>query len=244
MNADGVAGGATRREAPPAEAPHILVVDDDDRLRALLGKYLRDNGYHVSTASSAAEARATLDGMAFDLIVLDVMMPGESGIELTRGLRRSATVPILLLTAMGEPEDRIAGLESGADDYLTKPFEPRELLLRVAVILRRTAAEPPATPQSSMAIGEYRYFPARDQLLRGDEPVHLTTAEADLLRVLAASPGETLSRYALGERLGGSTSRRAIDVQIARLRRKIEPEPHNPRYLQTVWGRGYLLRID
>ena len=244
MNADGVAEGAARREPPFAEAPHVLVVDDDDRLRALLGKYLRDNGYHVSTASSAAEARATLDGMAFDLIVLDVMMPGESGIEFTRGLRRRATVPILLLTAMGEPEDRIAGLESGADDYLTKPFEPRELLLRVETILRRTAAPPPATPATSVTIGEFSYFPARDQLLRGDEPVHLTTAEADLLRVFAASPGETLSRHALGERLGGSTSRRAIDVQIARLRRKIEPEPHNPRYLQTVWGRGYVLRIE
>ena len=244
MNAEGAAESAARRGLPGAEAPHVLVVDDDDRLRALLGKYLRDNGYHVSTASSAAEARATLDGMAFDLIVLDVMMPGESGIDFTRGLRRSATVPILLLTAMGEPEDRIAGLESGADDYLTKPFEPRELLLRVETILRRTAAPPPATPATSMTIGEFSYFPARDQLLRGDEPVHLTTAEADLLRVFAASPGETLSRHALGERLGGSTSRRAIDVQIARLRRKIEPEPHNPRYLQTVWGRGYVLRIE
>ena len=244
MNADGVAERAARREAPPAEAPHVLVVDDDDRLRALLGKYLRDNGYHVSTASSAAEARAALDGMAFDLIVLDVMMPGESGIDFTRGLRRSATVPILLLTAMGEPEDRIAGLESGADDYLTKPFAPRELLLRVETILRRTAAAPPATPATCVTIGEFSYFPARDQLLRGDEPVHLTTAEADLLRVFAASPGETLSRHALGERLGGSTSRRAIDVQIARLRRKIEPEPQNPRYLRTVWGRGYVLRTE
>ncbi|MDE0392195.1 MAG: response regulator transcription factor [Rhodospirillales bacterium] len=244
MNADGVAAGTARRETPPAEAPHILVVDDDDRLRALLGRYLRDHGYHVSTASSAAEARATLDGMAFDLIVLDVMMPGESGIEFTRGLRRSAMVPILLLTAMGEPEDRIAGLESGADDYLTKPFEPRELLLRVATILRRTAAPPPATATTCIKIGEFRYFPARDQLLRGDEPVRLTTAEADLLRIFAANPGETLSRHALSERLGGSTSRRAIDVQIARLRRKIEPEPQNPRHLQTVWGRGYVLRAD
>ena len=244
MNGESMAAGTTRGAAPPAEAPHILVVDDDDRLRALLGRYLHDNGYHVSTASSAAETRAKLDGMAFDLIVLDVMMPGESGIELTRGLRRSATIPILLLTAMGEPEYRIAGLESGADDYLTKPFEPRELLLRVATILRRTAAPPPAMPAACIKMGEFRYFPARDQLLRGDEPVRLTTAEADLLRVFAANPGETMSRHALGERLGGSTSRRAIDVQIARLRRKIEPEPQNPRYLQTVWGRGYVLRTD
>ncbi|MDE0202480.1 MAG: response regulator transcription factor [Rhodospirillaceae bacterium] len=244
MNGEGAAADTAHREAPPAEAKHILVVDDDDRLRALLGRYLRDNGYLVSTASTAAEARAKLDGMTFDLIVLDVMMPGESGVEFTRGLRRSDTVPVLLLTAMTEPEDRIAGLESGADDYLTKPFEPRELLLRVATILRRTAAAPPATPETCIVMGEVRYFPARDQLLRGDEPVRLTTAEADLLRVFAANPGEMMSRHALSERLGGGASRRAIDVQIARLRRKIEPDPQNPRYLQTVWGRGYVLRAD
>ena len=244
MKGESAATDSPNREAPPAGAEHILVVDDDDRLRALLGRYLRDNGYLVSTASTAAEARAKLDGMTFDLIVLDVMMPGESGVEFTRGLRRSDTVPVLLLTAMAEPEDRITGLESGADDYLTKPFEPRELLLRVATILRRTAATPPATPETCIVMGEVRYFPARDQLLRGDLPVRLTTAEADLLRVFAANPGETMSRLALGERLSGGASRRAIDVQIARLRRKIEPEPQNPRYLQTVWGRGYVLRAD
>ena len=156
MNGESAAAGTARREAPPAEAAHILVVDDDDRLRTLLGRYLRDNGYHVSSASSAADARAKLDGMAFDLIVLDVMMPGESGIDFTRGLRRSTTVPILLLTAMGEPEDRIAGLESGADDYLTKPFEPRELLLRVATILRRTA---PAAPCGACDVHQHRRVP-------------------------------------------------------------------------------------
>ena len=244
MNGESATTDAAHREAPPAEAEHILVVDDDDRIRTLLGRYLRDNGYHVSTASSAAEARAKLDGMTFDLIVLDVMMPGESGVEFTRGLRRSDAVPVLLLTAMTEPEDRITGLESGADDYLTKPFEPRELLLRVATILRRTAATPPATPETCIAMGEVRYFPARDQLLRGDKPVRLTTAEADLLRVFAANPGETMSRHALSARLGGGASRRAIDVQVARLRRKIEPDSQNPRYLQTVWGRGYVLRAD
>ena len=244
MIGEGAAAGTARREAPPTEASHILVVDDDDRIRKLLGRYLRDNGYHVSTAGSAAEARAQLDGIAFDLIVLDVMMPGESGVEFTRGLRRTATVPVLLLTAMGEPEDRIAGLESGADDYLTKPFEPRELLLRVATILRRTAAAVPDEPATSLKLGEVCYLPARDQLLRGDEPVRLTTAEADLFRTLAASPGETMSRHTLSERMGGGASRRAIDVQIARLRRKIEPDPRNPRYLQTVWGRGYVLRTD
>ena len=244
MSGDGVVADNARRAAPPAEAPHILVVDDDDRLRALLGRYLRDNGYLVSTASTAAEAWAKLDGMTFDLIVLDVMMPGESGVEFTRGLRRSAMIPVLLLTAMTEPEDRIAGLESGADDYLTKPFEPRELLLRVATILRRAAAPPPPTPATFIKMGEVRYYPARDQMLRGDEPVRLTTAETDLLRVFAAHPGETMSRHALSQRLDGDASRRAIDVQIARLRRKIEPEPQNPRYLQTVWGRGYVLRAD
>ena len=242
--ADSADAGGARRDALPTEAAHILVVDDDDRLRRLLGRYLRDNGYHVSTARSAAEARAKLDSMTFDLIVLDVMMPGESGVEFTRGLRRSAMIPVLLLTAMGEPEDRIAGLESGADDYLTKPFEPRELLLRVATILRRSAPPPAAAPAAFLRLGEVRYFPARDQLLRGDEPVRLTTAEADLLRVFAASPGETMSRQSLGERLGGGASWRAIDVQIARLRRKIEPDPRNPRYLQTVRGRGYVLHSD
>ena len=244
MSGESAAVGADRAESPPAEAPHILVVDDDDRIRRLLGRYLRENGYHVATAGSAAEARARLDSMTFDLIVLDVMMPGESGVEFTRGLRRSATVPVLLLTAMGEPEDRIAGLESGADDYLTKPFEPRELLLRVATILRRAAPSPPAPPAACLRLGEVRYFPARDALLRDDEPVRLTTAEADLFRVFAASPGETMSRQTLSDRLGGGASRRTIDVQIARLRRKIEPDPGNPRYLQTVWGRGYVLRAD
>ncbi len=244
MSGERAAAGSERAAAPPAGAPHILVVDDDDRLRKLLGRYLRDNGYHVSTAGSAAEARTSLDGMSFDLIVLDVMMPGESGVEFTRGLRRTASVPILLLTAMAEPEDRIAGLESGADDYLTKPFEPRELLLRVATILRRTAQPPPAEPPESIGMGEVRYFPERDLLLQGEEPVRLTTAEADLLRVFAASPGETMSRQVLCERIGGDVSERAVDVQIARLRRKIEANPQNPLYLQTVWGRGYVLRID
>ena len=244
MSGERAAAGSERAAAPPAGAPHILVVDDDDRLRKLLGRYLRDNGYHVSTAGSAAEARASLDGMSFDLIVLDVMMPGESGVEFTRGLRREASVPILLLTAMAEPEDRIAGLESGADDYLTKPFEPRELLLRVATILRRTARPLPAEPPESIGMGEVRYFPERDLLLQGEEPVRLTTAEADLLRVFAASPGETMSREVLCERIGGDVSERAVDVQIARLRRKIEADPQNPLYLRTVWGRGYVLRID
>ncbi len=231
--------------APPrAEAAHILVVDDDDRLRDLLGRYLRDHGYHVSTACSAAEARAKLEGLAFDLIVLDVMMPGESGVDFTRELRQSSMVPVLLLTAMGEPEDRIAGLESGADDYLTKPFEPRELLLRIATILRRSAPPFATSPATFVRLGKVRYFPARGELLRGDGVVRLTTAEADLLRVFAANPGVTLSRETLCEQIGAGGSPRAIDVQITRLRRKIEADSRDPRYLQTVWGRGYVLRTD
>ena len=231
--------------APPrAEAAHILVVDDDDRLRDLLGRYLCDHGYHVSTACSAAEARVRLEGMMFDLIVLDVMMPGQSGVDFTRGLRRSSTVPVLLLTAMGEPEDRIAGLESGADDYLTKPFEPRELLLRIASILRRSAPPAATSPAVFIRLGEVLYFPARDQLMRGGDAVRLTTVEADLLRVFAANPGVTLSREALCEQIGAGGSPRAIDVQITRLRRKIETNPRDPRYLRTVWGRGYVLWTD
>lgn len=222
------------------DSAHVLVVDDDDGLRDLLARYLRENGYRVSTAGSAAEALAALAGLVFDLIVLDVMMPGESGVALTRRLRRSNTVPILLLTAMAEPEDRIAGLESGADDYLTKPFEPRELLLRIATILRR--ARPPLPDY--VRFGEVRYHPAQDELRRGGVAVRLTTGEAALLRVLAANPGVTLSRDALCAKIGAGVSPRAIDVQVARLRRKIESDPRAPRYLRTVWGRGYVLRTE
>ena len=222
------------------DSAHVLVVDDDGGLRDLLARYLRENGYRVSTAGSAAEALAALGGLVFDLIVLDVMMPGESGVALTRRLRRSNTVPILLLTAMAEPEDRITGLESGADDYLTKPFEPRELLLRVATILRRSR---PPLPDH-VRFGEVLYHPARDELRRGDVAVRLTTGEAALLRVFAANPGVTLSRDALCAKIGAGVSPRAIDVQVARLRRKIEPDPRAPRYLRTVWGRGYVLRTE
>ncbi len=225
--------------------PHILVVDDDDRLRDLLQRYLQDNGYRVTTADSADTALEKLQGFAFGLIVLDVMMPGMSGVELAHKLRTTSTVPILLLTARGGAEDRIAGLESGADDYLTKPFEPRELLLRIATILRRAGPRHAAAPtRGFLRMGDVRYFPARDELLRGDETVRLTRAEAELLRVFAAHPGTTLSRDVLCGRLGLDASRRAIDVQINRLRGKLEADPRNPRYLMTVWGRGYALRTD
>ena len=222
--------------------PHILVVDDDRRLRALLRQYLAENGYLVTTAEHAADARARLAGLAFDLIVLDVMMPGENGLDLTESLRATSDVPILLLTAMGEADDRVAGLERGADDYLAKPFEPRELLLRVAALLRR--AGPPTMPARVVRFGAFVFDPARAELLRGGDPVRLTSGEAALMGVFAANPGLTLTRQTLSResRLGGNE--RAVDVHIARLRRKVEPDPKSPRYLQTVWGEGYVLRAD
>jgi len=231
-------------KAPDPDAPHILVVDDDDRLRDLLRRYLADNGHHVSSAHSAADALAKLSAMSFDLIVLDVMMPGGSGIELTQRLRTDNDIPILLLTAMGEPEDRIAGLESGADDYLTKPFEPRELILRITTILRRVRRDIPAPLPAMLSLGRIMFHLNRDELIDGDDTIRLTTTEAELLRVFAANPGVTLSREELCRRAGVDDTGRAIDVQITRLRRKIEPDPRTPRYLQTVWGEGYMLRPD
>ena len=225
-----------------AEAPHILVVDDDRRLRDLLRKYLADNGFRVTTAENAAAARARLAGFAFDLIVLDVMMPGESGLELTSALRRDSGVPILLLTAMGDADDRIAGLERGADDYLPKPFEPRELLLRIGGILRRAGPPPPAEPE--VRFGEFCFDLARGELRRHDEPVRLTSGETGLLGVFALNPGVTLTRERLGRESRLGANPRTVDVQIARLRRKIEADPKAPRYLQTVWGAGYALRTD
>ncbi len=222
--------------------PHVLVVDDDRRLRELLQKYLAENGYRVTTAADAAEARARLEGLAFDLLVLDVMMPGESGLDLTESLRAMSGVPILLLTAMGEADHRIAGLERGADDYLGKPFEPRELLLRIGSILRR--AGPPAEPPGEVRFGDFVFDLGREALTRAGERVRLTSGESGLLKVFAYNPGVTLTRERLGResRLGGSE--RTVDVQIARLRRKIEPDPKSPRYLQTVWGAGYVFRTD
>jgi two-component system phosphate regulon response regulator OmpR len=223
--------------------PHILVVDDDTRLRQLLNKYLIENGYLVATAADAAQARQQLEAMTFDLIVLDVMMPGESGLSLTKSLRADNTVPILLLTAMGETADRINGLEMGADDYLSKPFEPRELLLRINSILRRSARDAPEEPQRCQ-FGQFTFDFARSELLNNGEAVHLTSAEASLLAVLAKSPGETLSREDLAAKSGNSGNLRTVDVQITRLRKKVEEDPRLPRYLQTVRGRGYVLWTD
>ena len=224
---------------------HILVVDDDARLRALLQRFLTEQGFRVSTAENAATARAALADMAFDLLVLDVMMPGETGLELTAALRAEGQeVPILMLTARGAPDDRIAGLEQGVDDYLAKPFDPRELALRIRTILRR-ATPAPAAPQSlaPMQIGN-RWFDIERAELRGpDGIIRLTGGEAALMQALARRVGEILSREDIGEALGTpDAGERAIDVQVTRLRRKVEPDPREPRFIQTIRHRGYVLR--
>jgi two-component system phosphate regulon response regulator OmpR len=226
---------------PPDDPPHILVVDDDLRLRDVLRRYLAQNGFAVTTAAHAAEARSQLRSFAVDLIVLDVMMPGETGLELTRNLRRESSVPILLLTARGQPDDRIAGLEAGADDYLAKPFEPRELLLRISSILRRA---PRSAVRADIRLGRWLFDAEREELRAGDEVVRLTTAEASLLKLLAAQPGAVLSREELLERAKIEGNARSVDVHVTRLRRKIEADPRAPRYLQTVRGEGYVLRPD
>jgi two-component system, OmpR family, phosphate regulon response regulator OmpR len=222
------------------EDAHILVVDDDARLRALLQRYLAGEGFRVTTAETATDARAKLRAINPDMLVLDVMMPGESGLTLTESLRREQghDLPVLLLTARGAPEDRIAGFEAGADDYLGKPFEPRELLLRIGNILKRTAP-PPVETLEQIAFGPYVYRLDRGELRQGDEVIHLTDREREMLRILAVAPGETVPRSALtGD---GTVNERAVDVQINRLRRKIERDPANPLFLQAVRGVGYRL---
>jgi two-component system, OmpR family, phosphate regulon response regulator OmpR len=227
--------------AYPAELRHVLVVDDDARLRRLLQRYLTDHGYRISVAADAEEAKAKLRGFAFDLIVLDIMLPGQDGISLTRELRAGSDLPILLLTARGEAEDRIDGLSAGADDYLAKPFDPRELLLRIATILRRAPATEP-TPEK-VRFGPFTFDLARQELRRGDEIVHLTDGELALLQILAEQPGRALPRHELGRRGSMVGSERAIDTQMARLRRKLEADPRQPRFLLTRRGEGYVLRL-
>ena len=226
--------------------PHLLVVDDDERIRGLLQKFLIRNGFLVSTARDAAQARRLLGGLDFDMLVLDVMMPGEDGISLTRDLRRTMAVPVLLLTAKGETQNRIEGLEAGADDYLVKPFEPKELLLRINAILRRVPqAKPADVVVKSLHMGAVRYDPERGELWRGAELIRLTATEAQLMRVFAAAPGAAIPRDRLvGDMDGAEVGDRAVDVQITRLRRKIEEDPKQPRYLQTVRGEGYMLQPD
>jgi two-component system phosphate regulon response regulator OmpR len=226
----------------PAAELHLLVVDDDERLRELLQRFLSSNGYRVSVAADAADARALMKSIAFDLFIVDVMMPGENGLQLTRSIRSRTATPILMLTARGEPDDRIAGLETGADDYLSKPFDPRELVLRVNALLRR-AAPPRQSAHGEVKMGDAVFDPQRVQLRRKGKPIKLTSSEAALLQLFAANAGRAFSRSDLCTRLG-VTLERSIDVQVTRLRRKIEEDPKLPLYLQTVRGVGYVLVPD
>lgn len=224
------------------DCTHILVVDDDTRLRDLLKKYLAENDFRVTTAEDAKDARDKLQSLAFDLIVLDVMMPGESGIDFTNALRKESNIPILLLTAMGEADDRIKGLEVGADDYLPKPFEPRELVLRIRTILRRAQLD--EEPAAEIHLGDFAFDLSRQELRKHGELVRLTSAEIHLLDVLARNLGKALSREELVKESCIDGGSRTVDVQVTRLRRKIEPDPRLPRYLQTIRGQGYVLRSD
>jgi two-component system phosphate regulon response regulator OmpR len=226
----------------PDDAPHLLVVDDDRRIRDLLSRFLFAEGYRVTTADNASDARAKLESLSFDLLILDVMMPGETGFQLAKSLRETSVVPILMLTAKAETESRITGLEIGADDYVPKPFEPRELSLRIASILRRTIVAP-APAVESVRFGDFVFHLGRGELRRGEEVIHLTDRERDMLRVLAAIPGETVPRLALAGN-GGGANERAVDVQVNRLRRKIERDPANPLFVQTVRGIGYRLVVS
>lgn len=227
---------------------HILVVDDDERIRELLKKFLARHDYWVTTARDAAHARKLLNGLEFDLLVIDVMMPGEDGLSLTKDLSDQISTPILLLTARGAADDRIKGLEAGADDYLPKPFEPRELLLRINAILRRVPkADPSNEPPKTLQMGAIRYDMTRGELWNGADMVRLTATESSLMRIFAARQNEPISRAQLVHDLGrddGQAQERAVDVQITRLRRKIEADPKLPRYLQTVRGAGYMLAPD
>lgn len=227
-------------EALPDNAPHALVVDDDQRIRDLLTRYLANNGFRVTPAADAAAARAAMRGLTFDIIILDIMMPGESGMELARALKAEMQIPICMLTAQSDTNARIEGLEAGVDDYLPKPFEPRELLLRLKNILRRGQ---PAANQEEIKMGELVFLCDRGELRRGDETLKLTERERDLLKLFAQRPGSPIARHELSndEQTGNE---RAIDVQINRLRRKIETDPSNPTYLQTVRGKGYILYTD
>ena len=227
---------------------HLLIVDDDERIRTLLQKFLIRNGFLVSAARDSAHARRILSGLDFDVIILDVMMPGEDGISLTKEVRKNSDTPILLLTAKGETQDRILGLEAGADDYLAKPFEPKELLLRLNAILRRVPAQDEAAPLPKvMHLGQVHYDVDRGEMWQGEDRLRLTATESQLMRIFSSKPGVPLSRSNLVEQLGrdgGQAQERAVDVQITRLRRKIEQDPKQPRYLQTVRGAGYMLVLE
>jgi two-component system phosphate regulon response regulator OmpR len=240
--AESEAGPLAAIERPLTDnAPHLLIVDDDNRIRSLLSRYLGEHGFRVTSAANAEEARRRLAGLAFDLLIVDVMMPGEDGLALTKSLRETMSVPILMLTARSETESRIKGLEFGADDYLAKPFEPRELLLRINSILRR--GTPTAKPLIEVVrFGPFTFHRERLELRRGGDLVHLTDRERQILAIFAAAPGDTVPRLALVAS-DGPAGERTVDVQINRLRRKIETDPANPLYLQTVRGIGYRLAI-
>lgn len=227
------------------DAAHILVVDDDARLRMLLSRYLAEQGFRVTTAENAEDARAKLRSVSPDLLVLDIMMPGENGLSLTEALRRDCgqALPVLLLSARGAPEDRIAGFEAGADDYLGKPFEPLELVLRLRAMLRRAPPAQANTPAGPVQLGVVEFDPERGELRGPDTTIRLTGGEAALLATLARRPNEVLSREEIAAALSMDVAgERAIDVQVTRLRRKIEVDPREPRFLHTVRGRGYVLK--
>ena len=232
---------SARIEPLPDDAQHILVVDDDQKIRDLLARYLFENGFRVTTAADAEGARTKMRGLSFDLVLLDVMMPGENGLSLAKELKSISTVPICLLTARAETEHRIEGLEI-VDDYVTKPFEPRELLLRLKNLLRR-GQPTPSSPTDEVRMGPYVFHISRGELKRDDEIIKLTERERDLMRQLAMRRGAPIARHELFSD-DNTGSDRAIDVQVNRLRRKIESDPSNPVYLQTVRGKGYILCTD
>lgn len=249
MTTPNTTGSQGKRAEPlPDNAAHILVVDDDQRIRDLLTRYLAENGFRVTPASDAASARAAMRGLAFDLVILDVMLPGEDGLTLARSLKQISSIPICMLTARKETADRILGLEIGIDDYVSKPFEPRELLLRLQNILRRGRAG--SGPRDEIRMGEYVFSIARGELKRNEEAQKLTERERDLLRMFAQRAGLPVARHELMSVADADDadeptgSERAVDVQINRLRRKIEKDPSNPVYLQTVRGKGYILYTD
>jgi two-component system, OmpR family, phosphate regulon response regulator OmpR len=225
----------------PDNAAHVLIVDDDQRIRDLLARYLFENGLRVTTATDANTARAAMRGLAFDVVILDVMMPGETGLDLARDLKSISNIPICMLTARAEPENRIECLEVGIDDFIAKPFEPRELLLRLNNILRR--GRPPSGPRDEIRMGDYVFHVGRGELKLKEDTIKLTERERDLLRLFAQRPGMPIARHELASD-DSTGSERAIDVQINRLRRKIEMDPTNPVYLQTVRGKGYILHTD
>ncbi len=243
MASEQTASNVTAVETISDDAPHLLLVDDDRRIRNLMSRYLLRTGYRVTTAADASEARRKIEGLEFDLMIVDVMMPGETGMEFVRWLRARSATPVLMLTARAEADDRIAGLEAGADDYLTKPFEPRELSLRIASILRRANPSPAPASLQVVRFGPFVFHVERGELRRGEDIVRLTERERSLLQLLARKPGDPVSREELAGS-GDSGNERTIDVHMNRLRRKIERDPGNPLYLQTARGSGYRIVIE